>query len=182
VCEWVAVDPTEQAIYVVQEYERAGEVPSVHAQAIAQMSLGVRIAGTWIDPRTAHRTVIKDGESRPWSVQEEYGRHGIVAQLARGTREGRLAAWKQGLRVDVERRHYLTYQAGAPRLFIFRSCQRLIWELPRLQMRAAYQGGEDIEKGDDHAYDAGGFVLEYIIGQQAASAVQRPMIPTLRLR
>jgi phage terminase large subunit len=164
VCEWIARDPDEGDMYIVQEYERAGEVPEANAKAIAAMSLDMALNEAWGDPRTAHKNIIKAGESTPWSVQEEYQRQGVYYQLARETRETRLAAWKQGLKVDPMRRHYLTHQPGAPKVYIFRNCQRLIWELPRLQMRAAYQG-EDVEKGEDHAYDAGGFVLSALLAQ-----------------
>jgi len=164
VCEWVAVSP-DGDWYIVQEYERANEVPAANAKAIAAMSLDINIGGTWIDPRTAQAKADLT-HSVTWSVQQEFGRHGVYAQLAQGTREARLAAWKQALKLDPARRNPRTMMTPAPRLYIFDTCQRLIHELPRLQYREAMQGyADDIVKTEDHAYDAGGFVLASLLAR-----------------
>jgi len=164
VCEWVAVSH-DNDIFFVQEYERANEVVSANAKAIAAMSLDMRLAQSWIDPRTSNPLDLNNPSK--WSIQDEYQKQGVYTQLSRDTRENRLAAWKQGLKLDANRRNPRTMETPAPRVYICSNCTRLIWELPRLQYRDAISGyADDVIKAEDHAYDAGGFVLSNIIGKE----------------
>jgi len=178
VCEWMTQDP-DGNYFVFREYEQRGQNAETNAKAIAAMSQGDRLIGTWVDPRMA---MVRDLE-RPleWSAFKEFGRwlgHIMLASEGpadRGsTRANRLQAWKLALQQSPERIHYLTHQAPAPRLYIFNTCTRLIWELPRLQYRDAAQGYEDVEKTEDHAYDAGGFVLTHVIGQSGSQKLGKP--------
>jgi len=93
ICEWLAVSH-DNDIYFVQEYERSNEIPSANAKAIAAMSLDMRLAQSWIDPRVAEIKTKLD-ESTSWSVFDDYQKEGVYCQLARGSRENRLAAWKK---------------------------------------------------------------------------------------
>lgn len=168
VCEWLTQSP-DGDFFFFREYEQRATAASENARTIAAMGIGDRLVGQWIDPRTA---MIKDLE-RPteWSVFKEFAKHlGGSLQLASvgssnsgSTRANRLQAWKMALQMSPERLHFLTHQAPAPRLYIFNTCTRLVWELPRLQYRDAAQGYEDVEKTEDHAYDAGGFVLTHVL-------------------
>lgn len=170
VCEWLTQDH-DGNLFFCQEYEQAEESPEANARAIAAMSIGMMLSGSWIDPRTAQvrdnrKQKTFDGFDEGWSVYKEFIRQGVYCQLAQGKRENRLAAWKRALKVQPDRRHWQTMRPGAPQLYIMKNCERLIWELPRLKYRAALQGfNDDILKQDDHAYDAGGFVLTHILDQ-----------------
>jgi hypothetical protein len=178
VCEWFTQDP-DGNYFVFREYEQRGQNAETNARAILAMSQGDRLISTWVDPRMA---MVRDLE-RPleWSAFKEFGRwlgHIMLASEGpadRGsTRANRLQAWKLALQQSPERIHYLTHQAPAPRLYIFNTCTRLIWELPRLQYRDAAQGYEDVEKTEDHAYDAGGFVLSHVIGNTGSQKLGKP--------
>jgi len=169
VCLWLTVDH-DGNIFFVQEYEQKDEAPDANARAIAMMSVGLAISGSWIDPRTAQVRDNKrqrsdfDTPDEGWSVHKEFIKQGVYCQLAQGKRENRLAAWKRALTVHNDRRRFDTLQTPAPQLYIFKNCERLTWELPRMKYRAALQGfNDDVLKQDDHAYDAGGFVLTHVL-------------------
>lgn len=164
VCEWLSVSP-DGDMFFCQEYERAGTVPSVSGKEIMAMSYELNQVHTWWDPRLE---MVKADllHSPTWSVADEWKRQGILdGTVATASREDRLSAWKQALKIDPTRRHYLTHQLGAPRLYIMRTCQRLIWELPRLQYREALTSYDDIVKSDDDGYDAGGFILTNLLNK-----------------
>lgn len=173
VCEWIAVSP-EGDLFVTQEYERADESVANNAKAIAAMSIDMRLGTTWIDPRTQQRQAAADATD--WTPLKEYQDQGVWAQAALGTRENRLAAIRQVLKPNPMRRHYLTHRPPAPQLYIFANCERLIWELPRLKMRTALQGYEDVEKIDDDAYDAVGFVATYLMNRGNTQKQRAPYI------
>ena len=163
---WLTKDPHEGDMYFVLEYEATERTAAENAKAIRQMSLGMDITATWIDPRTA----AKGGDSKDieWSVFKEYNRQGIYCTLSQGTRENRFAAWKQALKLDDRRRHPITQAHPAPRLYITQNCMGLIETLPELKYREGVQEhGDDIEKVNDHHYDAGGFVLTGMLNQQS---------------
>jgi hypothetical protein len=159
VAEWIAVSP-EGDWFVVQEYAAEGEVPRVNAQAVAARSLGLPIRAIFIDHRSAQMKTDL-GVSVTWSARDDYrAALGREPTLAGGTRQDRLAAWRQALRVDPLREHYLEHTPGAPRLYIFEECKRLRWELPRLRLSPT--NPEEAAKVDDHAFDAAGFVLTHL--------------------
>ena len=171
VCLWLTQSP-DGDYFFFREYEQRGKNAETNARAIAAMSQGDRLIETWVDPRLAMNRDLE----RPleWSAFKEFGKHlGHIMLASEGpadkgsTRANRLQAWKLGLQANPERLHFLTHQAPAPRLYIFNTCTRLIWELPRLQYRDAAQGYEDVEKTEDHAYDAGGFVLTHVMQSQS---------------
>lgn len=172
VCEWLTVSP-DGDMFFCQEYERAGTVPSVSGKEIIAMSDGLNQVHTWWDPRL--EMVKADLLNSPtWSVADEWKRQGILdGTTATASREDRLSAWKQALKIDPTRRHYLTHQLGAPRLYIMRTCQRLTWELPRLQYREALTTYDDIVKSDDDAYDAGGFILTNLLNKDVGGRQRR---------
>ncbi len=176
VCLWLTQDH-DGNYFFCQEYEQKDETPDGNARAIAAMSAGIIVSGSWIDPRTAQ---VRDNRKQRsqfdtpddgWSVYKEFIRQGVYCQLAQGKRENRLAVWKKALKILPDRRHFQTMQPGAPQLYIMKNCERLIYELPRLKYRAALQGfNDDILKQDDHAYDAGGFVLSHVMDKQSYGA------------
>ena len=167
VCEWITRSP-DGDLFFCQEYAEANQPPDVHAKAIAAMSIGMALGGSWIDPRTAQVQDVRKNrnydDNEQWSVFREFRLNGVYCQLAQGKRENRLAAWKRALAINPSRRDFRTHLAGAPQVYIMKNCERLIWELPRLKYREAIQGySDDIMKQEDHAYDAGGFVLSHVI-------------------
>jgi hypothetical protein len=163
---WLTQSP-ESDYFFIREYCETGRSVTQNAQAISTATLDYQLRGAWLDPRMPQ---IKDLTDPEWSAYKEYGKYIPMVQPAmvgsatrRSTRENRLRAWKEVLKLDPMRRHFLTHQAPAPRLYVFKGCERLIWELPRLQLteRAGY---EDVEKVDDDAFDAGGFILTHVVG------------------
>ncbi len=163
--EWVTVSPDGDIIFCM-EYVREGEIPSNNAKAIKMMSVDLNIQGSWIDPRTAQ--VKADlARSAEWSVYNEYLVQGVYCQLAMGTRQNRLAAWKEGLRLRPERRHPTKLTQPAPEVYVMKCCDLLRTELPEMTLKGVNEGyWEDVVKQKDHAYDAGGFVLENLIGRK----------------
>ena len=164
VCLWLTVDPKNKNLFFIQEYTQTHKIAEENAKAILQLSAGMNIVGTWIDPRTA--TTAPTKEDREWSVFKEYNRQGVNCQLAHHRRETRFAAWKEALKVSVGRQHYLTHQWTAPRTYIFNICYDLIRTLPEVKRKEA-EGtwGDDVLKLEDHWYDAGGFVLVPLLMQ-----------------
>ncbi len=182
VCEWMTRDD-DGNYFFCQEYSREEEVPKNNARAIAAMSFGMNIMASWIDPRVAQ--IRADLQNSPdWNVLDEYQKQGVFCQRALGTRENRLAAWKQALKPTPDRRHYITKQPGGPMVYIMNTCARLMKELPEVQYAPAAGAGyrDDIIKIADHAYDAGGFILSNLLKRVDSNfGRQRPAIVGVRL-
>lgn len=179
VCEWVTRSP-DGDLFFAQEYAMAGETPTASAKAIVMLSLGHRHMGTWFDPRMKQVKAALDTDPS-WSIFDAFVKAGVYGKLSTHTRLQRYAAWREGLRLDPERRHFLTHQPPAPRVYIMRSCERLIWELPRLE-RSALMGAEDVVKIDDDGYDAGSFVLANLLQSGPVGKQAPPIVGVIRAR
>jgi phage terminase large subunit len=148
-------------IYIYDEYYQPGVV-STHAEAILEM-VGEDTISFWlIDPSTRAKTREKDG--MPWSVLEEFEDNGIWATPANNEILGGINRVKEFLRLDKDRRNPRTGESPSPRIFIFATCNKLLWEFPQYQwkkMRSVTQRNEMERPRDynDHALDA----LRYLI-------------------
>ena len=152
---WGAID-YDNNLFIYDEYYNPGVV-SQHAKEILRKSEGQEISFWLIDPSTQAKTREKDG--MPWSVLEEYEDYGIWATPANNELLGGLNRVREFMRVDPNRRHPVTSQVGAPRLFIFSNCINLISEIPQYQwkrMRGLVSRNEPELPRDwnDHAIDA----------------------------
>jgi hypothetical protein len=170
VAEFVTVAPNGD-IYFVDELVREGEIPSTNAKEINSYSQEMRIVQTWFDPRMG-QTKVDLTTSKDWSVFDEYKKYGVHGRLSRATREQRIGAWKTGLKIRDDRVHPRNRTWGAPMVYITTNCQRLIWELPRLKYSMSRP--DDIEKENDHAFDAGGFVLAQLIARRGPASGAMP--------
>lgn len=162
-CEWVSLDPVEGDLYFVMEYSRKGETPKNNSSAIAAMSLGLNLRGSFIDPRTV-MTQADLMTTTSWSVFQEYQRNGVFATPWNHDRPTRLSAWRQGLKPDAERVHPLYGTTPAPRVYIMEgACPELVRTLPKLRVDDSL---EEVKKkdGDDHWFDAGGGILVELLG------------------
>ena len=168
VCLWVTRDPDKGDYYFCMEYDAVGRSPVQNAQAIREMSLGMKLIGSRLDPQTARQG--KDREDPQWSVFKEYNRQGVYCSLAHHSRETRFAAWKQALQLHDDRQHVVTGLYPAPKFYIMDNCTGLIKTLPEMKYKHVIQGyAEDIEKVNDDFYDAGGFILVHLLNQPPPS-------------
>ena len=159
--EWAAID-NDGNIFIFDEHYEANQPISHHAKQILEKSEGKEISIVVIDPSTKAKTREKEGF--PWSVLEEYNDYGVYPIPGSRDKKARINRLKEFLRVDPERRHPITGEKGSPRLFVFRSCQNLISELPRYQWKklrslVPRNPPEEPQDVDDHAIDALGYIL-----------------------
>jgi len=173
VCEFAARAP-EREIVFVDEFTTIGETPRSNAMAIAEYSDGMNCAWAQCDPRFAQVKTRLGGDvgtavSAHFNLIDEYRAAGIYVTPARESREERLSAWKTGLHIDPNRRHLITGERGAPLVYVSTKCKELIRSLPKMRYT---QGKDDVEKTDDHWYDAGGFVLSRLINPKSKNSRQ----------
>lgn len=150
-CLWFAVD-FDRNIYVYQEYYSEDEVVSKHVQMINEMSkvrttrgevVQDHYAYTVIDPSTHAKTKEKNGYR--FSVADEYLDAGIATIAAQNDVLAGINRVKEYLTVDPSRPHPFLkddegeYIQGAPRLYIFPSCENLIEEIGQYRWKT-YSG------------------------------------------
>lgn len=143
VCLWFALSP-EGVLYVYREYYRPGIV-SDHCREINLLSQSEPPDSSYdytlLPPECWGRDREKDG--RQWSIYDEYTDHGIYPVQANNVVIG-------GINRVAE---YLT----AKKLFIFKSCQNLLLEIPDYIWKSYSSeelGKERPKKKKDDAVDA----------------------------
>ena len=159
-------------IFIYDEYYAPGVI-SDHARAILRKTYGQEISFWLIDPSTQAKTREKDG--MPWSIIEEYEDQGLFFTPANNEQLAGINRVKEFLKPQMNRRHPITKEIPAPRLFIFKSCVNLISEFPAYQWRKMRSLGSRNQKEQprdfqDHALDA----LRYIIMSRFPAPSRRP--------
>jgi hypothetical protein len=158
---WGAIDYDEN-IYIYDEYYKANDIVSNHAQRIWEKTEDQNITLWVIDPQTKAKTMVKNG--MPWSIQEEYADNGIQPVLANNEVLASINRIKEYLHIQKDRIHPITQQRGAPKLFIMNNCVNLLEEIPTYRWRKQtsaqeLNNPEKPIKYKDHAVDA----LRYLI-------------------
>lgn len=159
-CLWGAIDYDGNVI-IYDEYYSPGVV-SDHARNILARSQNDEISMWLIDPSTQAKTREKDG--MPWSVIEEYEDYGLFFTPANNEKLAGINRLKEFFKLLPSRRHISTNLTPAPRLYIFKNCVNLLWELPQYQWRklrglSQRNAPEQARDFNDHAVDA----LRYLI-------------------
>lgn len=165
---WYAVDHNGN-VYVVGEWYKAGWMVSAHMREIERISneLG------WPRDSRGWLSCIMDAAADQKSLINEK----TVAQVFRDNRmnvntkvnkskfagiqqvKSYLALRKYPEYADVDP---VAWPKGKPKLFIFNTCEKLIWELKKYRWK---QGTDEPEKVDDHALDE---LRYYIMTKPAA--------------
>lgn len=175
-CLWFAVD-FDSNIYVFQEYYQEAEVVSKHVESVNKLSqvrtttgniIADHYAYTVIDPSTHAKTKERNGYR--FSVADEYLDAGIPTIAAQNDVLAGINRVKEYLTLDPERYHPFLkddegeFIKGAPRLYIFSSCDNLIEEIAQYRWKT-YSGKmlANVDRDDpkeapvkrqDHAVDA----------------------------
>ena len=168
---WGAID-FDGNVYIYDEYYSPGIV-SHHAKEILYRTDKQEISLWLIDPSTTAKTREKDG--MPWSVMEEYEDYGLYFVPANNEKLAGINRVKEFFIPQKDRRHPVTKQMPAPRLFIFQNCINLLQELPQYQWRkmrslAQRNSPEQARDFNDHAVDA----LRYLIMSRFPAPLKRP--------
>ena len=143
-------------IIIYDEYYSPGIV-SEHAKQILAKSQGQEISLWLIDPSTTTKT--KEKEGKEWSVMEEYEDYGLYFTPYNNEKLAGINRIKEFLKVRKDRRHLVTKNVGAPKLYIMKNCVNLIWEMPQYQWRkfrsiTPRNAPEQTKDLNDHALDA----------------------------
>jgi phage terminase large subunit-like protein len=149
---WAYID-RDGNIVVFDEYYKAGEIVSVHAEAVNTINFGHGIIPAYYvgDPSIRNRDPLQGS-----SVQNEYAEHGIF-----------IAGGNNNHSAGFSRVRKLVEGVDGKKLFVTANCVNLIREMSRLHW-ATFQSKriasnsnrkEDQHKKDDHACDA----LRYLI-------------------
>lgn len=159
-------------IFIWDEYYSPGVV-SDHAKEIIRRTEGHEISFWLIDPSTAAKTREKDG--MPWSVLEEYEDCGLYFTPANNEKLAGINRVKEFLKPLESRKHPITKQTPAPKLYIFKNCVNLCMEFPQYQWRkmrslAQRNSPEQPRDFNDHALDA----LRYLIMSRFPAPLKRP--------
>ena len=170
-CLWAAID-YDYNVFIFDEYYSPGLV-SEHSKAIISQTGDQEISLWLIDPSTQARTREKD--NKMWSVLEEYEDNGLYFVPANNEKLAGINRVKEFFKVQEDRINPITRQKKSPRLFIFKSCVNLIWELKQykwkkmrsLQMRNSPEVPVD---NADHCCDA----LYYLILSRFPPPVRKP--------
>lgn len=168
---WAAID-FDGNIFIFDSYYSAGIV-SQHAKEILSRHTDRTISAYYIDPSTQAKTREKDG--MPWSTLEEYEDYGLYAIPANNEVRGGINRVREFLKLQDHRINPVTGEKRSPKLFIFSTCQELIWEMKRYQwkrIRGLIQRNESEtpQQYEDHACDA----LRYIIMTRFPSPLRKP--------
>lgn len=171
-CLWIAVD-FDNNLWVYREYYKPKATVSEHVRNIIDRSLVMGQNGaepekyvyTVIDPSTHIKNREKDGHR--FSVADEYSDAGIPTINGQNSVEAGIARVREYLRIDENRPHPTVTNhlgevvMGAPRVYIFKSCNWLIKELPEYQWKplkysqiGMANNPEQPVKSFDHAVDA----------------------------
>lgn len=167
---WGAID-FDGNIIIFDEYYSPGVV-SNHAKEIIRKSEGQEISMWLIDPSTQAKTREKNG--MPWSVMEEYQDYDLFFTPANNEKLAGINRVKEFLKPLANRRHLITHQMPGPKLYIFKNCVNLLWELPQYQWRklrslAQRNSSEQARDYNDHAVDS----LRYLIMSRFPAPLKR---------
>jgi phage terminase large subunit len=170
-CVWGALD-YDGNLFIYDEYYSPGIV-SDHARAILAKSVDQEIQGWYIDPSTRAKTREKDG--MPWSVMEEYEDFGLYFTPANNEKLAGINRMKEFLKPLDNRRHPITHERPAPKLYIFQNCVNLITEIQQYQWRklrglSQRNAPEEARDFNDHAVDA----LRYLVMTRFPTPLRRP--------
>lgn len=148
-------------IFIIDEYYCPGIV-SDHARAVHKMTAPYEISFWLIDPATQAKTREKEGQL--WSVLEEYQDHGLYFTPANNEKLAGINRVKEFLRPQVHRRHPVTHNTPAPKLYFFQNVVNTLDEIQqykwkKLRGAAMRNLPEQAVDFNDHAMDT----LRYII-------------------
>lgn len=171
-CLWIAIDFNEN-LWVYREYYKPKASVSQHVRNILDRSYNMgphgpepeRYLYTVIDPSTHIQNREKDGHR--FSVADEYADAGIPTVNGQNAVEAGIARVHKYLHINPNRPHPTKINhlgevvMGAPRLYVFKSCNWLIKELPEYQWKplkysqiGMANNPEAPVKNFDHAVDA----------------------------
>ena len=155
---WYTVD-NDDNVYKYREYYKAGEMVSTHAAKVKEFTGAEKIEYSVIDPSVNNRRGASGHK-----IQKEYQIAGIKTVLGRNDVKAGINRVREYLKVDPERIHPVTKRKGSPRLFIFDTCEKTIWEFDRYRYKENKEGleqnkSEDPLKLDDHAMDETRYAL-----------------------
>lgn len=187
-CHWYAVD-FDGNIYAYQEYYQEKDVVSNHVKMINEMSLIRNTDGapipdhysyTVIDPSTHAKTREKEGYR--FSVADEYLEAGIATIAGQNEVLAGINRVKEYLKIDPMRYHPFLKTPdgeplmGAPRLYIFSTCEALIEEIAQYKWKA-YTGKAIGNPDKDDAKEAPVKRNDHAVDDLRYAIMSRPQTP-----
>jgi hypothetical protein len=166
----VAVNEQNDYFIIDEHYGRDKEI-SENAREIIEIMTGNTIEknsfGTTVEIKSKYdvmrtvsdpRSLTKALDSARHTIQDEYMSNGLVLVHGCGQRPELLVPLVgELLRVDINRKHFVTKEMGAPRIYVFNNCQNFVREITGWRVkktRVVGDGGiRNVEKPmqkDDH--------------------------------
>lgn len=159
-CLWGAMDPSGN-LFIYDQYYQRNKLISENCTEIVRKSGNDIFEWTVIDPNTDRRDA-----TTGTSYMDEYRRNGVQCIKGQNAILDGISRVKELMYVDPDHDHPLTLRPNAPRLYVFPSCDKLIWEIQQYKWRpqSASEATRDREEPVDrhnHAIDA----LRYMVMQ-----------------
>jgi hypothetical protein len=168
-CVWVALHPSKNILFCYREYYKAGTTINERCRDIIELSGNQRVkCGDYYEERTTgekyemtlldHAEFHRDAVTGD-SLDYQYVLGGLQVQpwttLGQEARREMARKW---LWVDRKERHFINHNEGAPRLYIFSTCENLIWEANKKTFKKAKSDKsgtpeKKIDNKDDHGMD-----------------------------
>jgi hypothetical protein len=162
---WAAKNP-EGDFYVYRTHTQNGRPVAWHADQILQQEAEEDIVDTPSDPEIFRKVHWADGTSAAMSTADQFRAAGVRVTQANNNRKLRLERFLDLIAVDEKRIHPVTLKSGAPHLYVLdtEENQPTINCLATIKWRPPPQTGssdavDDVEKKDDHWYDALGYLV-----------------------
>jgi phage terminase large subunit-like protein len=166
---WIAKHPQHNILFVYREYYKAGTTIAERCRDIIELSgnqrfrdgfcyterqTGEQYENTLIDFHEFHVDPISGD-----SLESEYIKQGLICAAGTGLKqENRREMIRKWLWIDMNEKHFITHEPGAPRIYIFDSCPNLIWEAQKKSVKRsasdnASTSERKIDNKDDHLMD-----------------------------
>ena len=152
-CLWGAVSPAGD-LFIYRDYRRTGRVPSQGAQDVIELSGNKRkLIGNYQNPKNDQNyskyEEVECGESYQWTVFDArafstnsagdgiklsklYAMAGLKMKQGSGKDSDHyVPILKEWFALDPEKKHFVTGEMGAPRVYVFNTCQDFIKTIKR---------------------------------------------------
>lgn len=169
-CLWVAMHP-QGDIFFYREFYKAGLVIDARCEEVIRMSGNNRQkeSGVWVEKETSERYVLTQLDHHEFkrdpvsgdSLDYHYVTSGLTVQPSTTMgQESRREIVNKWLKIDPNKKHFITKEKGAPRVYVFNTCVNLIFEA---QTKIVKREGSDrsgiserkIDNRNDHLLDCG---------------------------
>lgn len=124
---FTAIDDKNNII-IYDEYYEADKMVSEHVYEISR-KCDTKTDTILIDPHSANKTIPKEG--RYYAPIDEYRSAGLFPSLGETSVETGINSVRERLKIDPLKEHPYNNVKGSPSIFVFKTCEKYIWEKER---------------------------------------------------